>query len=90
MIEELRGFQKTEWSAWDARHGRKSREVAVERDGSCRDTKRKSGNADIEKRRCAPTAWQAGDQVRGPDCKKWAALGNIRRAVHHARAESSP
>jgi hypothetical protein len=30
----------SEWSEWDERHGRSSREVAVERSGSCRDTRR--------------------------------------------------
>ncbi len=29
-----------EWSHWDERHGRQRREVAVERSGSCRDTRR--------------------------------------------------
>jgi len=29
---------RAEWSDWGERHGRHSREVAVERNGSCRDT----------------------------------------------------
>ena len=31
-----------QWSEWDEKHGRLSREVAVERSGSCRDTNRQS------------------------------------------------
>jgi hypothetical protein len=34
------GLGRQEWSDWDERHGRQSREVTVERSGSCRDTKR--------------------------------------------------
>ena len=36
---------KEEWSDWDERHGRLSREVAVERGGSRRDTMERLGGA---------------------------------------------
>jgi hypothetical protein len=40
----------SEWSKWDARHGRLSREVAVERGGSGRDTMEPTG---VERHRWA-------------------------------------
>jgi hypothetical protein len=39
-----------EWSEWDERHGRLSREVAVERGGSSRDTMERAGNGASGKR----------------------------------------
>ena len=37
-----------EWSEWDERHGQLSREVAVERGGSSRDTMERRESSDIE------------------------------------------
>ena len=44
--------ENAEWSEWDERHGRYSREVAVERRGSSRDT-----NADIRKAKQLVGIW---------------------------------
>src|SRR6266516_4726375 len=72
--------------------GRYSREVAVERCGSSRDT-----NADTEKRRCSATAWQAGDEVRGRTARSGLFLvisgaQFIMRGprVHHERTSNKP
>ena len=47
-ILEQNRFRVLEWSEWDKRHGRLSREVAVERGGSSRDTMEPRGASDME------------------------------------------
>jgi len=54
-------------------------------------TRRRAKNAEkLAELRVRSRRYGVAGEVRGADCKKRAAFGNIRRAVHHARAESSP